>query len=369
MQPSVRTLLGVTLTLIALAGAGFVALFRFLSGPGPAVPSPTAAPEGALAETTPGAAWQVFFTHPQDPASRTLRGGPDAALAKAIAQAAQSVDLAAHDLDLWSIRDALLQAARNGVPVRVVAESHNLDRPEFHALRAAEIPVVGDGREGLMHHKFAIIDGYEVWTGSMNFTLNGAYRNDNNLLRLRSTRLAADFTTEFEEMFRGHHFGPDALANTPYPRVSLDGVPVEVYFAPDDHPLVRLLDLVRQAHKRVCFLAFNFTDDDLAAELLALHQRGVPVRGVFEAQQVASSTGNEYPHLRQAGLAVRLDGNPYNMHHKVFVIDDRWVVTGSYNFTRSAEERNDEALLIFDSPTLAATYMAEFERVWALAQP
>lgn len=359
---------GLVSALLAVALAGFVALFRTLSAPvAPAPPLAVTLP--ATAPAGEDAAWAVFFTRPEDPAAATLRGGPDAALAQAIARAGRQVDLAAYDLNLWSIRDALLTVARQGVPVRVVAETDHLERPEFQDLRDAGIPIVGDGREGLMHHKFVVIDGYEVWTGSMNFTLNGAYRNNNNLLRLRSTRLAEDYTAEFEEMFTGHHFGSDVGGPTPYPQVNLNGMPVEVYFAPDDHPLARLLDLVAQAQRQVLFLAFNFTDDALADRLVALHKRGVEVRGVFEADQVAHSQGNDYRRLREAGLAVRLDGNPHQMHHKVFIVDGRWVVTGSYNFTRSAEERNDENLLILDSPALAARYAEEFERVWALAQP
>jgi phosphatidylserine/phosphatidylglycerophosphate/cardiolipin synthase-like enzyme len=55
------------------------------------------------------------------------------------------------------------------------------------------------------------------------------------------------------------------------------------------------------------------------------------------------------------------------MHHKVIVIDERIVITGSYNFTSRAERRNDENLLIIDDPTLAAAYLAEFERVFEQA--
>ena len=52
-----------------------------------------------------------------------------------------------------------------------------------------------------MHNKFVILDRLEVWTGSMNYTINGAYHNDNNLVRVRSNRLADNYTAEFEEMF------------------------------------------------------------------------------------------------------------------------------------------------------------------------
>ena len=88
----------------------------------------------------------------------------------------------------------------------------------------------------------------------------------------------------------------------------------------------------------------------------------------MEARQVDSNIGSEYEPLRAAGLDVRLDGNPNNMHHKVFIIDELIVVTGSYNFSRSAEERNDENTLVLHNPEIAALYLDEFNRVYAQAQ-
>jgi phosphatidylserine/phosphatidylglycerophosphate/cardiolipin synthase-like enzyme len=79
-----------------------------------------------------------------------------------------SVELAADNLDLWSLRDALLGAHRRGVDVRVVIETDNLASEEVQELIANGIPVQDDQNAGLMHNKFAIIDRLEVWTGSMN---------------------------------------------------------------------------------------------------------------------------------------------------------------------------------------------------------
>ncbi len=114
-----------------------------------------------------------------------------------------SVDIAVLDLNLWSIRDALLEAYDRGVLVRMVVESDYLDTDEVQELKDAGIPVLGDRQEGLMHNKFVIIDRQEVWTGSMNFTISDTYQNNNNLQRIRSSRLAEDYTAEFEEMFTG----------------------------------------------------------------------------------------------------------------------------------------------------------------------
>jgi len=58
----------------------------------------------------------------------------------------------------------------------------------------------------------------------------------------------------------------------------------------------------------------------------------------------------------------------YILHHKVLVIDERPMLTGSYNFTGSAEQDNDENLVIVDDPALAQTYLEEFERAYAQAQ-
>ena len=71
----------------------------------------------------------------------------------------------------------------------------------------------------------------------------------------------------------------------------------------------------------------------------------------------------------QRGLDVRQDGNSYFLHHKVFIIDERTVILGSFNFSQNAERINDENVLIIDDATLAARFMEEFARVYAQAKP
>jgi phosphatidylserine/phosphatidylglycerophosphate/cardiolipin synthase-like enzyme len=308
---------------------------------------------------------KIFFTDPKTPTAESYRGGPDAELAAAIEEARVSVDTAIYDLNLWSIRDALLNAYRRGVAVRLVIESDNLDEPEIQDLKAVGIPILGDRREGLMHNKFVVIDRSQVWTGSMNFTTTDGYLNNNNLVQVRSTRLAEDYTTEFNEMFQDDLFGPDLRVETPYPALNVNGVPIEVYFSPDDGVEAQLIDLIQAAEQSIYFMAFSFTSDPLAEAILERAQKGVIVAGVMEESQVESNTGSEYDRFRQAGLDIRLDGNPRNMHHKVIVIDEKTVVTGSYNFSFSAENVNDENVLVFHDLRIANQFMTEFERVFA----
>lgn len=326
----------------------------------PTVENPTGTPAGEW--------FSVYFTDPNDPNSDRFRGGPDTALADAIDQSRLSVDMAIFDINLWSIRDALLQAAQRGVQVRIVTETDNLDEPEMQALIEAGIPVVDDQREGLMHNKFTIVDQYEVWTGSMNYSTSEAYKNNNNLIRLRSSRLAKSYTVEFEEMFSQNLFGPDISPRTADPDLTIDGSRVEVFFSPDDHPARRLIELVLEAEQSIYFLAYSFTYDDLAEAMLESAQNGVTIVGVFEASQYASNIGTEFDRLKETGLDVRLDGNDHNMHNKIIIVDEQIVITGSYNFSSNAENRNDENLVIVHNPALAQMYLQEFQDILAEAQ-
>ena len=312
--------------------------------------------------------FSVYFSDPDSPTAGSFRGGPDTVLAEAIRKARLSVDVAIYHFNLWSIRDALIAAHESGVMVRVVAESDNMDEVEILELQQAGIEVLGDRRESFMHHKFVIIDKAEVWTGSMNFTINGAYRNNNNLICIRSSRIAENFSTEFEEMFVNDMFGDNVMLNTLHPQLNLNNIQIETLFSPDDDTEARILSYIRKAEKSINFMVYSFTSDRIAEALLAKAQEGVVVSGVFEEGQYYANIGTEYDTLLAAGLDVRLDGNRNNMHHKVMLIDGRILVVGSYNFSRNAEVYNDENTLIIDDVEIAGLYQAEYERVYTKAK-
>src|SRR5437867_12777356 len=101
--------------------------------------------------------------------------------------------------------------------------------------------------------------------------------------------------------------------------------------------------------------------------MVAKVKAGLLVRGVFESQN-AGGTGAAFNRLKAGGVDVLEDGNCYILHHKVIVIDERTVITGSYNFTGSAEKDNDENMVIVDDPNQARAYLEEFQRVYAQAQ-
>ncbi len=316
-----------------------------------------------------GSFFEIYFTDPANPASKQQTGGIEQALIASIDAARLSVDVAIYSFSLREVGNALLRARDRGVTVRVVMESDNRERSLPQALIEAGLPILGDRREGLMHDKFVVIDRAEVWTGSLNFTPSGVYEDNNNLAHIRSVKIAENYLAEFNEMYEDDLFGPDTRAATPNPVVTVEGTRVETFFSPDDGVAARVLELLQGARKSVHFLAYSFTADDLAEVLRAKHSEGLTIKGVMDGSQIASNKGTEFDPFRQAGIDVRKNGNKGLMHHKVIIIDRSIVITGSYNFTGSAEDRNDENLLIIFSPDIAKLYLDEFNRVFKAAQP
>jgi len=123
---------------------------------------------------------------------------------------------------------------------------------------------------------------------------------------------------------------------------------------------------IARANESVHIMIYGFTLDYLSKALIDAVKRGVEVEVIIEKES-AYWRGSEYERLLQAGVDVKLDGNPYTMHHKVAIIDGKIVITGSYNWTWSAERRNDENVLILMSKSLAKNYEKEFQRVWSMA--
>jgi len=310
----------------------------------------------------------IYFTDPESPLASQETGGPDGPLVDAIDVARLTVDVAIYSISLRSVRDALIRAHERGVQVRMVMESDNMDGSAPQALLDAGIPILGDRRDGLMHDKFMIIDRSEVWLGSMNYTYSGTYEDNNQLFLIRSTKMAEDYTKEFEEMFIDDKFGEDVVPQTPYPQFSIDGTDVEVYFSPDDGVAEHIQEILDNAVESIYFMAFSFTTDEFGEAIRRQAKNGLQVAGVMEEQQVKSNIGTEYDIFKQAGLAVFVDGNPGQMHHKTMIVDGQIVITGSYNFSRSAEIRNDENVVIFHNELIADYYMQEFRRIYDQSQ-
>jgi phosphatidylserine/phosphatidylglycerophosphate/cardiolipin synthase-like enzyme len=313
--------------------------------------------------------YEIYFTNPTCPPEEERKGGLDEIIAADILQAQTRVDIAAFDLDAETIVNALIELEERGIPVRIVTDEDNSELSSINRLRRHGISVVEDKRSGLMHNKFIIIDGHILYTGSLNYTTNGIYCNNNNLVRIDSSRLVQNYIAEMDEMYDEHTFGPGSPENTPHEKLTIDGIEIENYFSPEIKVAPIIADAVSQADEEILFMAFSFTEEEIGKAMLARAADGVDIRGVFETVG-ASSEYSYYAPMRVSlpNVDVWQDGNPKIMHHKVIIIDRETVILGSFNFSDSANRRNDENILIVHDPTFASYFVEEFETVYQEAK-
>lgn len=318
--------------------------------------------------------WEVYFTDPvnvNNPAE--WQGSIEGRLIEKINAAQTSIHIASFEFDLTPVAEALIAAKQRGVDVRWVTDDESglaadaePGHGQFAMLRKAGIEVRSDDRSALMHNKFWIFDGAILWTGSTNITESGIFKQDNNTIVIDSPELAAIYEREFQEMWDGQ-FGPRSPSQLAQQSTVVNGSPIQVIFTSEDPAIEQaIVPVINSATKSIRFLAFSFTDFPMADAMMKRAKNGVNVAGVFE--KVGSETdAAELKTLFCANIPVRRDGNSAFMHNKVLVVDERFVVTGSLNFSTNAEESNDENVIIIDNPDIAKLYTQDFDRIWALA--
>jgi phosphatidylserine/phosphatidylglycerophosphate/cardiolipin synthase-like enzyme len=307
-----------------------------------------------------------------------------------IGAARSSVDMAMYNLTRDAVTDALIDAHDRGVRVRVIGHVDNVVKGEsFQRLRQAGVvvwhnPQADSGeRQALMHDKFFVIDadapsdehGTPVTiTGSWNATYWQTISDPNNIVVLHDSTVASLYKSEFEEMWGGQgdlpdstraRFGANKRAGTARNVTLADGNRVTVWFSPADSTSAGIEAVLATAQSSICVAAYSFTYDNLGARLKTQHDSaGADVRVLIDN---TDDIGSEFPFL-QAFADVHAWDSPKLLHHKYAIVDaipvsggtDPVVVTGSHNWSYSAERYNDEnAIAIFDDTT-ANHYLQEF---------
>ena len=262
-----------------------------------------------------------------------------------------SVYCAFYDLNLQNIMNALAGKSRSA-EVKVVMDSSNYNGQ-----------IKGDGLKldddkQLMHNKFCVIDGKIVLSGSFNPTYNDNNYNNNNLVVIYSRILANNYEDEFNELWNGRFGQGDSVK---YPMLYVNNIKIENFFCPEDNCASKIVGLVKGARSSVYFMAFSFTNDDIADALVM--KDNLDLRGIFDSSQAANKF-SQFKRLKEFGINVKKDSNKYKMHHKVFIIDNQTVVTGSFNPTLSADTKNDENIIIIHDEKIAAAFLSEFDRLW-----
>lgn len=303
-----------------------------------------------------------------EPIARKDPRNSDKYFLKLINSAKSTLDGAFYDIQDPSVVDALIKAKKRGVNVRLVTDDANLmdkedptkPRKAIADLKNANIPVLDDNRQKLMHNKFMIVDNNTVWTGSMNLTTSSMYHHNNNSIMIRSTQLAANFNAEFERMYEKKLFGTNPH-QVPNQNVNVSGISFRTYFSPGGGTMAAILEELKKAQKSIKFMAFSMTDKNVLDVMTQKKVAGLKVEGVFDNCLIPQYS--IYWGLRKGNVMSLRDGNQALMHHKVMIIDDETVVTGSFNFSKSADEGNNENAIIIKSAAIAKQYTSEYFRV------
>ncbi len=210
----------------------------------------------------------------------------------------------------------------------------------------------------LMHNKFCV-SGNNIATGSFNPTHNGNYKNNNNLIIIKSDYLSKNYNDEFNELW-DLNFGDGNEVKYKY--IEYGDVKITNLFCPEDSCKENVLRELDKSEESIYFMLFSFTDKEIANKLIEKNKI-IDVKGIMEKQRI-NMEYNMYKILRNNSINVIPDNNKYIMHHKVFIIDNKTVITGSYNPTSSGNKRNDENILIIESKDIAEKYLGEFNYLW-----
>ena len=314
-------------------------------------------------------------------------------------------DLTVHNRRRLQQLQLLADSNRDG---RLTAEER-LAGDAIALLKRSGIPMIDDTEDGsrgsgLMHHKFLVVDRALVITGSANFTSSGMHGdagvsrsrgNVNHQLSIQSAELAELFREEFERMWGD---GPGGQRNSRFGRgknnrgvqsVEANGVQIKVLFSPHSDQLPgHGLDLIGEqltaAQRNIDMALFVFSDQSLTNILAERLKAGVGIRLLADPgfagrsfSEVLDLLGLELPDrfckleagnnplktpLQSVGTPKLAHGD--KLHHKFAVIDNKTVITGSFNWSAAAAHTNDETLLVIHSPQLAKHFTREMDRLW-----
>jgi phosphatidylserine/phosphatidylglycerophosphate/cardiolipin synthase-like enzyme len=143
--------------------------------------------------------------------------------------------------------------------------------------------------------------------------------------------------------------------------VDISHAPVEVYFSPNDGATEAIVREIDQSRSEILVQAYSFTSAPIARALLNAHRRGVKVQAILDkSQKTQKYTSASF--LLNSGIPTYIDARHAIAHNKIIIIDRAVVITGSFNFTKAAEEKNAENLLIIRSKELAKPYHENWQR-------
>jgi len=325
---------------------------------------------------------EVYFNRSVDNSVSTgvdamsLFSAMDDTIISHIDRAMTSIDVAAYNINSGTIVQALNNALDRGVTIRYIAEGQNANLALGNLDDAIPVLERENSTSSGMHNKFIVIDPEKVdsalvLTGSTNFTTNNLFDDPNNLVIIQDQALARAYQIEFNEMWGGDgpfpdeensRFGELKINNTPE-KFIIGGKNVELYFSPSDNTTAAIEDAIQTADYDLEFALLLITNNILADAIIGEANLFLQPRGVIET---TGGTGSDFDYLVGEGINVVGHEGLGQLHHKYCIVDhsqpdsDPIVVTGSHNWSASAESVNDENTLIIHDATIANLFHQEF---------
>ena len=296
-------------------------------------------------------------------------------IVKNINDTKETIDMAAYGWESVPVVEAAISKAKaRGVKIRLVTDTkipqdrHYPDSEKIIALaddyRTDFNPESKIQTNYLMHNKFIIFDGKKVLTGSMNFSRTGLSGfNANSIVVINSLHVAELFKKEFEQMLSGK-FHTNKMPSKYNKNIRLGTSTVSVFFSPQDKAISReILPLINKAERYIYIPTFVLTHQSLTDALINAKKRGVDVKIILDG---TSSTQLHTKHhvLRTAGVPVKAENYAGKMHMKTIIIDDKYTILGSMNFSNSGENRNDENMVLIEDKKIAEFYKDYFNYIW-----
>lgn len=144
---------------------------------------------------------------------------------------------------------------------------------------------------------------------------------------------------------------------------SVPSLKAEVHFSPGEACRRAITTQCLQATQTIDICVFTISDNTIRDALLAAHKRGVAVR-IISDNDKSEDLGSDVDDLAAAGIPTRMDTTRHHMHHKYAIFDSKVLINGSFNWTRSASEWNQENITVIESASLVAHFEANFEQLW-----
>lgn len=265
------------------------------------------------------------------------------------------------------VLQALIDAKKRGVKIKGVVDSDSHDRNYYSDTYKLykHFKIVSDHKSYIMHNKFFIFDRKIIWSGSSNIsdTGTGGY-NANNSMVIENKNIANIYLKEFDQMYDGK-FGIWKNENS-FEDIKTDESVISVYFSPKSKTYDNVIEeLVSNAREYIYIPIFYLTHKELSNELIKAHKRGVEIKIILDAS-AARNKYSMHKFLRENGLFVKVENFGGKMHAKSMIIDDEYFISGSMNFTKAGEQKNDENTIIVKNTKLAKQYKSYFLVLWDL---